>query len=92
MGTALQSGDLVGAQKALASIQQNTPIGAKPPVGFDALTKAVSSGDVNAAKDAFAEFQKSIQARFAGKGASLAANKSNDHDADDAGGGISVSA
>ena len=69
---ALQSGDLAGAQKAYASLQQMQPSGTQNQAGqqgnpnslksdFDALGQALQSGDVKSAQDAFSKLQQDIQ-------------------------------
>lgn len=65
LGAALDSGNLSDAKEALAQLQknapaqtdsQNNPMGAK----IEALTKAVASGDLTAARQAYADVKKTI--------------------------------
>ncbi len=65
---ALQSGNLEGARKAFATLQQSAP--PPPPQGggaqgatsgqnpFSALAKALESGDLGSAQEAFSQIQK----------------------------------
>jgi hypothetical protein len=66
LGQALKSGNLEAAQKAYDSIQTGQGDGPSPPAevkaGLDALGKAIASGDISKARDAFADFQASAQA------------------------------
>ena len=72
--SALQSGDLTGAQQAFATLQQdqqNAPHAAKGPGAsalatqvsqdFQALQSALSSGDLSGAKQAFATLKQDLQ-------------------------------
>jgi len=66
----LQSGDLAGAQKAFASLQQGQQSMGPPPGGennqitsdFNALSTALQSGDIAAAQQAFSKLQTDMQA------------------------------
>ena len=64
LSTALQAGNLSGAQQAFASLQQNGQV----PTGnsvissdFDAVGKALQSGDLQAAQTAFQKLQQDRQ-------------------------------
>ena len=72
LGTALQSGDLAGAQAAFSALLQNTPASSPTQTSqqggatgikadFDALGQALQSGDVDAAKTAFTKLQQDLQ-------------------------------
>ena len=70
LGSALNSGDLAGAQKAFADFLQTAPgvsgVGSAPgssPIGQDlqALGSALQSGDVAGAQKAFAGLQQELQ-------------------------------
>ena len=71
LGTALQSGNLDDAAKALEQIKKNAPSGGgKDPMSskIDALSTAIESGDLKAAQDAYAQIKKSAQQRPHGAG------------------------
>jgi hypothetical protein len=80
LASALQSGDLTGAQTAFAALQklrqgQQTPSGqqgnnATNPIrtDFTALGKALQSGDISGAQSAFATLQKDVQSLQQGQG------------------------
>jgi len=68
--SALQSGDLTGAQQAFANFQQDAP--SSSPAGkktqntqavadFQSLQSALQTGDLNAAQKAFASWQQDLQ-------------------------------
>jgi ribosomal protein S20 len=72
LGTALQSGDLAGAQQAFAALQKDTqtiqsaqsqPSGQNSPGSqdFKTLESALNSGDLSGAQKAFATVQQDVQ-------------------------------
>ena len=76
LASALQSGDLSGAQQAFAALQQllpNPSAGSQTSTGqqgngqnpfsadFSALDQALKSGDLKGAQDAFAKLQQDMQ-------------------------------
>jgi hypothetical protein len=66
LGKALQSGDLAGAQKVYAALQQNAPQGTMSQVGqgssgpspFAALGRALQAGDLAGAQQAYTQIQQ----------------------------------
>lgn len=65
LGSALKSGDLDAAKKALAELQQNAPdqsAGATNPMSaqIDSLSKALDSGDLKGAQEAYSTIQDMI--------------------------------
>jgi hypothetical protein len=78
IGTALQSGDLTGAQNALTAFQQNLPgssqTSASSPFGkntqanqdYQALNTALQSGDQAGAQKAYASLQSDLKAAHKG--------------------------
>ena len=75
LGSSLESGNLADAKEALAQLQKNAPkqsgqdsnpMSAK----LDALSKAVDSGDLKAAQDAYADVKKTMSERPSGGGRS----------------------
>jgi hypothetical protein len=68
LGSALDSGDLSEAKKALAQLQQNAPAqagAANNPLSkkIETLSKAVDSGDLKGAQDAYADIKKTMSRR-----------------------------
>jgi DNA-binding FadR family transcriptional regulator len=68
LASALQSGDLTGAQQAFSSLQAmqtggNQGASSTSPISsdFTALGKAIQSGDLNAAQTAFQKLQTDMQ-------------------------------
>jgi soluble cytochrome b562 len=73
LGKALDAGNLDEAQKALAQLQANAPAQAKNdnnPMSakIEALSKAVESGDLEAAKEAYTDIKKTMSQRPTGGG------------------------
>ena len=79
LSQALQSGDLAGAQKAYASLQQLTPNGSQNSTtttgatgtnstqsDFSALGQALQSGDLTGAQKAFSQVQQDMPTAHAG--------------------------
>jgi soluble cytochrome b562 len=64
LGSALQSGNLEEAKKAIADLKKNAPKGAggDDPMSkdLDAVQKALDSGDVKGAQEAFAKIQEKM--------------------------------
>ncbi len=85
---ALQSGDLAGAQKAFAGIQQ-PGTASKAPQGlqndFAALSSALQSGDLSAAQKAFATLQADAKTARAQHHKSGGASGAKDADGDNDG-------
>ncbi len=72
LGRALESGNLSDAKKALTELQKNAPkqaSNASNPVSqkMEALNKAIDSGDVKAAQDAYAGIKQTMSQRPAGR-------------------------
>lgn len=72
LGSALESGNLSDAKKALEELQKNAPknaSNASNPMSqkMEALTKAIDSGDVKSAQDAYADIKKTMAQRPAGR-------------------------
>lgn len=99
LDSALQSGDLSGAQKAFAALQtdmqniqssrsqqgQGQQQNSPFANDFQALSDALNSGDVSAAQKAFATLKQDMQAaRQAHGGQAAHQPRANDGDADDA--------
>lgn len=68
LGSALDSGNLSDAKKALAQLQQNAPAqagAANNPLSkkIETLSKAVDSGDLKGAQDAYADVKKTMTRR-----------------------------
>jgi soluble cytochrome b562 len=68
LGSALKAGKLVDAKKALDQLKQNAPAQAangNNPISekMDALSKAVDSGDLKAAQNAYADIKKAMPQR-----------------------------
>ena len=73
LGKALDAGNLSDAQKALAQLQANAPAQAKNdnnPMSakMEALNKAVESGDLKAAQEAYSDIKKTMSQRPTGGG------------------------
>lgn len=73
LGKALDAGNLDDAQKALAQLQANAPAQAKNdnnPMSakMEALSKAVESGDLEAAKEAYSDIKETMSQRPTGGG------------------------
>ncbi|HVT12767.1 MAG TPA: hypothetical protein VHE55_10910 [Fimbriimonadaceae bacterium] len=90
LSSALQSGDLAGAQKAFSALQANAPKKASAqnnPAAkdFDALGQALQSGDLGAAQKAFATIQQDMQAKRAHGGHMHKPTASADADGDNDG-------
>ncbi len=73
LGTALDAGNLTDAKKALAQLQANAPAQAKNdknPLSakMEALTKAVESGDLQAARKAYSDIKEIVSQRPTGGG------------------------
>lgn len=60
LGSALSSGNLDDAKKAFAEIQKNAPRDAKTPSEITDLQKALESGDVKAAQQAYSRIQQKM--------------------------------
>jgi len=72
LGSALESGNLSDAKTALAELQKNAPkqaSNASNPMSqkMEALSKAIDSGDVKAAQDAYADIKQTMSQRPAGR-------------------------
>lgn len=72
LGSALESGNLSDAKTALAELQKNAPKqagGSSNPMSqkMEALSKAIDSGDVKAAQDAYADIKQTMSQRPAGR-------------------------
>ena len=72
LGSALESGNLSDAKTALEEIQKNAPKNASNssnPMAqkMEALSKAIDSGDVKAAQDAYADIKQTMSQRPAGR-------------------------
>jgi hypothetical protein len=68
LGSALESGNLSDAKAALEELQKNAPkqaSNASSPMSqkMDALSKAIDSGDLKAAQDAFADIKTTMSQR-----------------------------
>ena len=73
LGKALEAGNLDDAKKALAQLQANAPAQAKNdknPMSakMEALSKAVESGDLKAAQEAYSDIKKTMSQRPTGGG------------------------
>lgn len=62
-GSALQSGNLSDAKKALAALQENAPAQGSQPSEIDSLSKALESDDLQGARDAYSHIQEKISHR-----------------------------
>jgi len=60
LGSALSSGNLDDAKKALAELQKNAPKDGKTPSEITDLQKALDSGDMKAAQQAYAKIQQKM--------------------------------
>jgi hypothetical protein len=60
LGSALSSGNLDDAKKAFAEIQKNAPKDGKTPSEIADLQKALDSGDVKAAQQAYSKIQQKM--------------------------------
>ncbi|MDD2899190.1 MAG: hypothetical protein PHI31_10810 [Desulfuromonadaceae bacterium] len=60
LGSALSSGNLDDAKKAFAEIQKNAPKDGKTPSEITDLQKALDSGDVKAAQQAYSKIQQKM--------------------------------
>ena len=74
LGTALDSGNLSDAKKALAQLQKNAPAQAgkaDDPIRakLETLSKAVDEGDLKSAQDAYADIKKTVSERPAASSA-----------------------
>ena len=72
LGSALESGNLSDAKTALEELQKNAPKQASNssnPMSqkMEALSKAIDSGDVKAAKEAYADIKQTMSQRPAGR-------------------------
>ncbi len=60
LGSALSSGNLDDAKKALAELQKNAPKDGKTPSEITDLEKALDSGDLKAAQQAYSKIQQKM--------------------------------
>lgn len=92
LGTALESGSLSDAKKALTELQENTPrqaSNASSPVSqkIEALAKAIDSGDVKAAQETFAAIKQKITFAGSANGSSTESGPSSSDPKPDGGTG-----